>query len=80
MANWFVQTSRIFACFSIQTIRTLNFIFVLALQITYHNKINTDDHLYYISTCTFNTYKVFKTIKSCALKFEDFAILLLGNL
>ena len=31
MVNWFIQTIRIFTCFSIQTIRTLNFIFVSAL-------------------------------------------------
>ena len=33
MVNWFVQTVRIFVRFSIQTIRTLNFIFVSALQL-----------------------------------------------
>ena len=31
MVNWFVQTIQIFVHFSIQTIRTLNFIFVSAL-------------------------------------------------
>ena len=31
MVNWLVQTVRIFTRFSIQTIRTLNFIFVSAL-------------------------------------------------
>ena len=31
MVNWLVQTVRIFARFSIQTIRTLNFIFISAL-------------------------------------------------
>ena len=31
MVHLFVQTVQIFACFSIQTIQTLNFIFVLAL-------------------------------------------------
>ena len=31
MVNWFVQTVWIFARFSIQTIQTLNFIFVSAL-------------------------------------------------
>ena len=34
MVNWFVQTVRIFTCFSIQTIQTLNFIFVSALILT----------------------------------------------
>ena len=33
MVNLFVQTIRIFARFSIQTIRTLNFIFISALHI-----------------------------------------------
>ena len=40
MVNWFVQTARIFAHFSIQTIQTLNFIFVSAL-INTHNTHTT---------------------------------------
>ena len=37
MVNWFVQTIRIFAWFSVQTIRTLTFIFVSAVLIIVPN-------------------------------------------
>ena len=41
MVNWFIQTVRIFARFSIQTIRTLNFIFVSALMYTQFERVLT---------------------------------------
>ena len=42
MVNWLIQTIRIFARFSIQTIQTLNFILVSALIYTSIDVVVTD--------------------------------------
>ena len=59
MVNWFIQTIRIFAHFSIQTIQTLNFIFVSALDNTHiymqkHRHVCMCKHTH-MCTCTPHT-------------------------